>query len=126
MSETNQDSFAHGDSFRPETLMTVLPVPPIVLTSQKIAFGSIGLSIHSSPAFTCKGEICQEMSDKLPAATSRDGVDSGCQAIDQNEDLPGTQHHKICGLGVVAASRGPFLLRKQHADSTRKYVRQVG
>jgi hypothetical protein len=45
MSETNQDFFAHGDSFRPETLMTVLPVPPIVLTSQKIAFGSIGLSI---------------------------------------------------------------------------------
>jgi len=59
---------------RPETFMTVLPVPPNRPHSQKIAFGSVGLMDNtSSPAFTCKGEICQDMSDKLPtyAGTGR-------------------------------------------------------
>jgi hypothetical protein len=71
MSETNQDSSLTVTRSRPETFMTVLPVPPNRPHSQKIAFGSVALidntpvqRLHARAKFV---NTCQTNFQALPA-----------------------------------------------------------
>jgi hypothetical protein len=67
------------------------------------------------------------MSDKLPARDQRKAVSKAVAklSVEIKIYVPPSRGQKIRGKGRAGISMTPFL-RKQHADSTREHVRQVG